>query len=64
MKIVCVNYTFDHPITKPDVLLDHYETLVGWANGLKLAAPQVLVVQRFGFHTEMTLNGVHFPFIS
>jgi glycosyltransferase involved in cell wall biosynthesis len=63
VNVVCVNYTFDRPITDPDVLLDRYDTLVGWAEGLTSAGAKVTVIQRFGVNAERMRNGTAYQFV-
>lgn len=64
MKVVCVNYTFSRSLTDPDVLLDRYETLVGWADGLKSAGASVAVIQRFGANATRSRHDISYRFVA
>src|SRR5690242_13293835 len=63
MHVVCVSYYYDRFLTSPGELLDRYETLTGWSEGLVSAGARVSVVQRFGCDTEVIREGAVYRFV-
>lgn len=63
MHVVCVSYFYDSYLCDPEELLNRYETLTGWAEGLVVAGARVSVVQRFRSDFELARNGVLYRLI-
>lgn len=62
MRVVLLNYAYAPDIGTPEALLERYETLTGWAEGLRLAGLEPLVVQRFPRDARLERSGVSYHF--
>ena len=63
LHAVCVHYGYDLSLTRPETLLERYETQAAWAESLQAAGAIVSVVQRFGADIEITRNAVRYRFV-
>ncbi|HZO90937.1 MAG TPA: glycosyltransferase family 4 protein [Chthonomonadaceae bacterium] len=63
MHVACVSYFYDRFLDSPEALLERYETLTGWVEGLAAAGAEVTVVQRFAGDAEIARNGVLYMFV-
>ena len=64
MHIACVSYFYEPRLKSPEELLETYQTLPGWAEGLAAAGARVSVVQRFGYDIELMYRDVHYYFVA
>lgn len=64
LRVVLVNYGHHREITRTADLLDRYETLTGWAEGLTSWGAHVVVVQGFGHHEVVERGGIRYEFVA
>jgi glycosyltransferase involved in cell wall biosynthesis len=61
--VIILNLIFDDELPSAKDLLIAYESLKGWANGLRKAGLRVTVVQRFWRDEHFSVDGVEYFFI-
>ncbi len=61
MRVALVNYAYDPALSEPAALLERYETLTQWAEAVREAgAEAVLVAQRFACDADLERRGVRY----
>ncbi|MBA3534331.1 MAG: hypothetical protein H0T73_20615, partial [Ardenticatenales bacterium] len=64
MHIALLNYAYEAAMRSPEELLERYETLTGWAQGLRLAGSHVTVWQRFHHDALLVRDSIHYHFVA
>jgi len=63
MKIAWVNYAYGGDVDDADLFLERYRTVRGWAEGLRDAGAEVVVVQGFARDLRLDRDGVRYEFV-